>query len=241
MARTIGVPALAVAAGLAWGGGAAADDGPVKAGFGTTMTLGGQGTAAQAAAADDTELTGYRRYYGGYYGGFGYGGYGFNRGFYPGFGGFGYRGFSPGFAGYGFNRGFGYGGFYPGYYGGFRPAFYTSYYSRSFYPYYGGFGGFYNGFGYGFGNGFYCGISGTKDDLAAPVVSLGLKVANNPTAAREPAPAAPADGTFRYDGGPANPVPLPAPEARPAPAGLPVSLPKATPARPYTYKAYGEK
>ncbi len=229
MTRTIG-PALAVAA-LAWGGVAAAAD-PAKAGFGTTMTLGGQGTAAQAAAADDTELTGYRRFYGGGY----YGGY---RNYYGGFG-YGYRSFYPGYYG-----GFGYRGFYPGYYGGF----YTSYYSRPFYPgYFGGFypgyyGGFYRGFGYGYGNGFYFGIGATRDDLAAPVVSLGLKVATSPTVVREPAPVAPADGTFRYDGGPANPVPLPAPEAKPMtpPAGLPISLPKAKPGGSYTYKAYGEK
>ena len=51
-------------------------------------------------------------------------------------------------------------------------------------------------------------------------------------------------GTFRYDGGPANPVPEVNPDAAlrsatPAAVGLPVSLKKET--SPYRYKAYGEK
>jgi hypothetical protein len=64
--------------------------------------------------------------------------------------------------------------------------------------------------------------------------------------ARTPAAQVPAvSGGLRYDGGPANPVPMPKPDAGPKPQGaaaapgLPVSLkPKAS---PYTYKAYGEK
>src|SRR5262245_14729962 len=112
MARMFLVPALALGAMLATNSVTMADDSPLKAGFGTTMTLGGQGTVAQAAT-EDTELAcccWHRRYYGGYYGG--YGGYGY--------GGYGYGG------GY---RGYGYASTLP-YYGGFggsyayRPAYY---------------------------------------------------------------------------------------------------------------------
>jgi hypothetical protein len=49
------------------------------------------------------------------------------------------------------------------------------------------------------------------------------------------APVADRPGTFRYDGGPASPVPLPKTDA----TSMPVSLKK--PASPYTYKAYGER
>src|SRR5262249_58861346 len=95
MARTMWKPAaLALGAVLAVSGIAAADDnarlggsGPAKAGFnGGVITLGGTGTIAAAATADDTELMHYRPYYGyggyhGYYGGYrGYGGYGGHRG-----------------------------------------------------------------------------------------------------------------------------------------------------------------
>src|SRR4051812_14455741 len=74
----------------------------------TTMTLGGKGTAAQAAT-EDTELArGYHGggHYGGYHGGYrgwggGYGGY---RGYYGG-----YRGGYGGY--YGGYRGYGYGGY----------------------------------------------------------------------------------------------------------------------------------
>jgi len=103
MMRTIGTSALALGALLMLNGIASAgDNSPTHSSFGTTMTLGGQGSADQAAAADDTELTHYYRGgYGGYRGGY-YGGY---RGGYGGYGG-GYRGY--------------YGGFGGGYYGGYR-------------------------------------------------------------------------------------------------------------------------
>ena len=128
-----------------------------------------------------------------------------------------------------------YGG-YGGY--GYQAACYPSYAT------YGGYGNYYSsysGFGsYGGSPGFY-GIAATGKDLATPAVTL----ASNTTAAK-PATSG-FDGTFRYDGGPANPVPQPKPDANPStratpPAtGLPVSLSKAKPTSPYTYKAYGEK
>ncbi len=230
MARTIWTSVLTLGVVLTVNGIAAAgDDGTTKSGIGGgfAMTLGGTGTAAQAAAnADDAELTfHHRRYYGGgYYGGYGYSypsySYGYSNFYCPPYygGGFGYGGYGGGFA---YSRpyyggGFGYGGGYSygGYYGGYRGH-------------------------YGHHRGYWR-INGTDED--APVISLAMTVANNPMAAK-PAPAAqPNSGTW-YDGGPANPVPLPKAESgtRTAPAtGLPVSLPKTQPTK-YTFKAYGEK
>jgi hypothetical protein len=62
-------------------------------------------------------------------------------------------------------------------------------------------------------------------------------------------PVAPADGTFPYDGGPANPVPLPKADPNATPPAnptriatdLPISLKPKTATTPYKYKAYGEK
>jgi hypothetical protein len=230
--------ALALGAALASGGFATAAE-PTPAGTsGFTMTLGGKGTAAEAATSpEDTEETWCRRraYCRGYY-------HGYNRGFYGGYGGYGgYSSFS---------------------YYSYRPAYYASYYQPYCYrPYYNGYSnGYYGGYGYGsyygygggYGRGFYIGISGKEEDASAPAVSLNLAVAKNPVAAAPPRateqPAAPsaAGGTFRYDGGPANPVPLPKPDATPKTAvpsspGLPVSLKKETSSSPYRYKAYGEK
>jgi hypothetical protein len=234
MLRTLWTPALALGAVLAVDGMASAAE-PAKPGGGFTMTLGGQGTAAQAASStEDTDLACCRRYrcgYGGWGGGWG--------GYYGGGYGLGYGGYGGGWGGY---NSFSYYSSYRPYYHCRRPVYYSSYYSYA--PaYYGGFGGGYGG---------YYGISGKQDDATAPVVSLNLAVAKNPAAPRTSAAAGqpqPADATggFRYDGGPANPVPFPKPDAtsggaaaQPA-TGLPVSLPKAKPGKPYTYKAYGEK
>jgi hypothetical protein len=235
MARILFASALALGATLATGGFSTADE-PAKSSFGggfggTTMTLGGTGTAAAAAAStDDTEEACCRRRFCGY---------GYRGGYYGG-----YSSYYGGFGGYG---GYGYSSYYS-----YRP-FYRSFAYRPFYrPYYGGYSSYYGGYGYGggFGSGIYIGINGTKDDATAPVMTLGLASARNPLVAppsrsndlrEEP-------GTFRYDGGPANPVPQVKPDAEPrtqaAPAatGLPVSLKKEPkPASPYRYKAYGEK
>jgi hypothetical protein len=227
MARIAFKVSLALGAMLAAGNGATAGDNvPAKSGFSggpvgaTTMTLGGQGTAASAKAAADSELAWYHGYYRGY-----------RRGYYNGF----YGG--PG-----------------GYYAGYYPTVYpygVGYYAPAFYPpvigYYGRFGGI--------SVGLY-GINGTGSDASAPAVSLNLAGTPNSVAQRQtkPTPAPTAEsGTYRYDGGPANPVPLPkqdpgAPNGQATPtlppnAGLPVSLPKtpAQPAKPYAYKGYGEK
>lgn len=206
----------------------AADKVSAKSGFGggavvtTTMNLGGQGTAASAKAASDTELA---WYHGGYY-------RGYRRGFYNGF--------------YG-----GWGGYYPAFYpyaGFYSPAYY--------YPPVLGFNG---GFG-GISVGLY-GIKGTGSDATAPAVTLNLAGPTNSVAQRASQSMSPPaslpgtyqPGAFRYDWDPANPVPQPkqdpgasngqAAPTLPPSTGLPVSLPKTQtpPAKPYTYKGYGEK
>jgi hypothetical protein len=253
MTRRTWRPVLALGAVLAVCGAAGADDRNTALPAGTTagsttMTLGGQGTAADAALAD-TELThGYRGYHGGYgYRGYGYGGgYGY-RGYYG--GGYGYRGYyggGYGYAhrgyyggGYGYARGYyggGYGGYYRGYsIGVYRPAYYSSYYYASSPVYYGGYycdpGVSYS---YGIGGGAATGAPALQLGAADPVQPMGQ-------------PALPG-GTFRYDGGPANPVPQPMPDAQPIPPADPSAAPSNLPiagkkpvAAPYKYKAYGEK
>ena len=186
---------------LAAGGSAVAAE-PAKSSFGggfggTTLTLGGQGTAASAATAtDDTELThGYRGGYRGYYGGY--------RGFYGG-----YRGYYGGYRGY-YGRGWGYGRY--GGWGGYSPYYYSYGYRPFFRPWrsyygYGGLGYGYGGLGYGgygFGPGIYIGIAGTNDDKNAPVLTLGLPRAeagsssateNLPISLKKETPASP----YRY-------------------------------------------
>jgi hypothetical protein len=267
--KALAAAALALGALLAASGNATAgDNGPAKSGFsgGTTMTLGGQGTAAQAAGFDDTELA-----RGGRGGGGGHGGGG-HSGFHGGYGGHGYGHGYGGYGGY-------YGGYGGGYYGGgyYGGGYYSGYSPDYYQPYIGGYGGYgygYGGYGYGgyghggyghggfhggYGHGGYGGghgrrISGTSDDVDAPAVTLNLAVARNPLVQQPtnvPGPSA-GPGTYRYDGGPVSPVPFPQRDSNPnsqvnpavPPAtGLPVSLPKkeTKPTNPYTFKAYGEK
>jgi hypothetical protein len=63
-------------------------------------------------------------------------------------------------------------------------------------------------------------------------------------------PTRPGDGTFPYDGGPSNPVPMPKTEPQPIPPANPsaaTDLPISSTSKmrgstsPYRYKAYGEK
>ncbi len=247
MIRSIWKPALALGAVLAATGPARADDRDTHllaggASVGTTMTLGGKGTAAQAAA-EDTELTHGYRYRGGYYGwGGGYGYRGYSVGYYGG-----YRG------GYGWN---GYGGYYGGYssFNYYRPAYYAPYYAPRVYyssyyssfPVYPTYSTYYN---CGPSVGLYLGIGGGAG-TGAPTVPLGGGLARPPAATQPMAPpVAPDGGTFPYDGGPANPVPLPKADPNAAPPAdpmttatdLPISLKPKAPAPQYRYKAYGEK
>jgi hypothetical protein len=239
MARILLAPALALSATFFVAADSPAEE-PVAPATGFTMTLSGKGTAAEAATStEDIEEAWYRGYYGwgGGWGGYRWGPYRNYLAFHP------LRPFvnvrkavfNPFYYGSGY-----YGGYGPGYYGGYGAGYYGGYGG------YGGYGSYccYNGWGGGYGG--YYGINGTQDDATAPAVSLNLAIAKNPVArtmARTEAPAIP--GTFRYDGGPANPVPEVNPEAAPRRAspsavGLPVSLKKEA-ASPYRYKAYGEK
>jgi hypothetical protein len=179
----------------------------------------------------------------GHYGRSNYGGYGrYGYGGYGGYGRYGYGGYGR----------YGYGGYGYSYY---RPYYYGSYYNSGYYqPYY-------------YGNGYYqpyCGISLTVEEPAQPVgksptVSPYFRVPPMPNAdqpAPTPIPApkkVPNDGTFPYDGGPSNPVPIPKIEDDKQPLktppllvpleGRPVSIPTTTakPATKITYPAYGEK
>jgi hypothetical protein len=255
---------LALTATLAVGTAARADDnGQKKNGFsggpisGSTMTLGGKGTPAEATKAGDSELTWYHGYRGAYW-----------RGYYAGY--YGYTGFYAG---------------YPvvaSYYA--APAVVTStfvtptvvtptlvapYYSVGYYsPFFARVGPF------GRVRGIAVGVGGVATDVVAPAIPLSGAVA--PAAqpaipatqlpAQSVQPAIPSvqsskPGTtipspmpqLRYDGGPNNPVPIPKADPNnpngqaipplPPETGLPVSLPKgqAKPAKPYAYKGYGEK
>jgi hypothetical protein len=269
MLRNTWKPALALGAVLATSGAVSAADRDTIPLFGgsssTTMTLGGQGTAAQAATEDNELTHGYKYRYGGYRGGYGFGYYGGYRGYYGGYGGYrgygrhyaGYGGYYGGYRGgyYGGYRGYGYAGYYGGYrpyYGGYssfsyyQPAYYSSYYAS--YPVYSAY--------YDCGPSIYLGVGGATG-IGAPVVTLGTDFAR-PAEVAQPAPeaaqpmvppSAPGNGTFPYDGGPANPVPLPKadPNAMPPvnPAliatDLPISLKPKSAVSPYRYKAYGEK
>lgn len=200
----------------AWGGVApacaaepTAANPPARQTAALTLTLKGQGTAAGAAAADDAELACCRRrFFGGYAVGY-------------------YTPVYPVFAG---GYAYGCGGFGCGYTSVtyFQPVYAVGYYRPCF------------GIGYGYCVGGFCGIGGTSGDATAPVVTLNRKAGDVPLAVRSPDPvrsAAPigaSGGGLRYDGGPAEPVPLPRPDATQpsgisvAPGGLPVFIPGRT-------------
>ncbi|MDY3560841.1 hypothetical protein R5W23_002090 [Gemmata sp. JC673] len=228
--------ALALGAVLTFGGAASAaerDTLRTAGGSGTTMTLGGKGTT-ERAATEDNELTRGHHRYGGYYG-WG-GGYGY-RGYY---GSHYYRPYYGGYASFGYYR--------PAYYYAPRAYYPSYYYSAPVYSSY-----YYGGSGVGFG--FSIGIGADPVSLSAPAQNLGTQslrpAPQQMTPLTQPMapPAAPGDGTFRYDGGPANPVPVPKADPQPmgppgntaSPTDLPVSLKPKPASSPYKYKAYGEK
>ncbi|MFO0968177.1 MAG: hypothetical protein U0793_21690 [Gemmataceae bacterium] len=237
---------------------------------GDTVLLGGApaaNTATLALNAGDaaTELVAYRgggghgggHYGGGHYGHVGhYGGYGhYGHGFYGGR--------------YGFGYGYGYRSYYRPYYASYyRPYYYSSYYYPSYYYPYSYYPSYYVDPGYYYG-GYYTPCS-TTVVATAPTVTLRAGVApatyappsygtptygtptyGTPTYGTRPGPLMPPadspDGTYRYDGGPMAPMPLPSdtpPTVDPARPTLPrdgrfVSLP-ATKA-PIAYPAYGER
>jgi len=191
------------------------------------VRLGGPSAESTIQGATDTELVrgygrgsyggGYGRgYYGGGYGRGYYGG-GYGRGYYGGhYGGYG-RGYYGGYYG-GYGRGY-YGGhyghyhqpyYYGSYYGGYRP-YYSNYYS----PYYGNYYSSYYGNSY-YGSPYYYGIA--YDGYAvAPMTTLQATVypqtqiaPPQPYAQPQMPPASDSgNGTYPYNGGPANPIPQP--------------------------------
>lgn len=207
----------------------AADPPPARLGFsgGTadsgTANLLGKGTAATAARAADTEPTWY---------------HGYRRGFYHGF-----------YAGFGYSYGYAvpYAASYPYAVSYYTPAYVSpayvapayaapAYAAPAYVPPAVGFYGRFGRFALGIG------VNGVALDVAAPAIPLAVPGAVSPAVPPLAQPAVPVV--------PAIPVPMPKPDPAgpsgqavpglPAP-GLPVSLPKAVPAKPYTYKGYGEK
>jgi len=233
-------------------------------------------TVTLALTADnddaDTDLVAYHRGWGG---GFhhGYGGgyhHGYGGGYHHGYGGYHNAGYRYGYGGYhhgygGYHSGgyrYGWGGYHGGYRyggGGYYP-YYRNYYS--YYPRYYDVG-YGNGYGYSpyydysppvYYTPYYCPIN--LGVSSAPYVLPGATVippagvtAPAPTPVPTPAPAG--GGPYIYDGGPANPVPMPKADPTPAPSAAPktvvplpgeraVSLPAREPAK-YQFAAYGEQ
>jgi len=197
--------------------------------------------ADQQTEEDDTLLVHFRRGYGGYYGGYGgyYGGY--NRGY--------YGGYRPYYSSY----------YYPRYsfsfgYNSYRP-YYTNYsygYNYNYYrPYYNNY--YRSSYHYPISYGYYCPICLTTTSFGGSVGSYSSVTPQQPVEPMRKAeefsvPQVPRaeEGTFPYDGGPSNPVPMP--KADPLPQkgqpidptlGRVVSLPGRT--TTFTYPAYGEK
>ncbi|QEL13771.1 hypothetical protein [Limnoglobus roseus] len=223
---------LAVACGLLASVGSTRADDPAQK-LGRYRADDDKKAAATSPLPDDTEQIHHRGYgYGGGYGRSYYGGYG--RSYYGGY----YGGYRPNYYG-GFGGGFYGGGLSFGYSSYYAPRYYVApsyYYAPTYaYPsyYYGG----------------YWGISGTTGSGATLTLSLkpGATAAAPAVIPANP----PADaGQFRYDGGPANPVPQPKPDGQAAPKAAPAAepdvlkiavKPKAESKPVNRYKAYGEK
>lgn len=168
--------------------------------------------------------------------------------------------------GYGYYRPYSYG------YGYYRPAYYYPRYSLNIgfgygygqpYPYYSQPYPYYTQpLPYYYGTppvyyyttpSYYSPISLGVETYSLPGGAATYSVTRPGAGGAEPLPPpVPRDGTFRYDGGPADPVPMPkadpdpmsAPRFRLAPGGgIPISLPKETKEAKgkYAYPAYGEE
>jgi hypothetical protein len=256
---------------------AGAGDDLVRLGGGSATTL-ALGTDIQA----NTVAVG-RGHGGGFHGG-GFHGGGFHGGGFHG-GGFHGGGFrSVGFHGGGFYRA-GWGGrFYGGYYRPYfyAPRYYSFYRP---YGYWGGYGGGYGGYPcLGLGLGYYqpyCSYLYTSPlyysysayyPISTTYYPLGTTVISPPATVLDSVPSLPVPntsgytpatppmppaqpGTFSYDGGPSNPVPLPRREAAPPPPPPPAPAPMSVPpkvqgddrlialprtAPKYRYPAYGD-
>ena len=203
------------------------------------------------SADDDTHLV-HRRGYGGggYYGhrGYGWGGYGHRHSYY---GGYGHRGY--GWGGYGYRHSYygGWGGYHRPYYSSFyhRP-YYSSFYHRPYYSY-GYRPHFYSSYyylPYYYSSPAYYFIDPCADELPAmpEATTLGSSsfAPRRERAEQLMPPVDQGNGTYRYDGGPRQAVPMPdtGPASKPASPPLPRDFKLVTqPATPqYTYAAYGE-
>ncbi len=207
---------------------------------------------------------GYRGFYGGYHGFYGYPRYGYGFYGFPGYG-LGFSYYSPRFAisiG-GFPSFYGYGGY--GY-----PRYYSSYYYGYSAPYYASSVVAYPSVSYVYPASYSTTIYPTVGTtVAAPTTSVTTTTSQSQsttttypgttivpatttvTPQTVPAPMPSGTSSYRYDGGPTAPVPLPAPDQpgttippqKIDPVGgstaLPISRPAAKPA--YKYPAYGEK
>jgi hypothetical protein len=235
------VAAGALAAVVCWGWTAAANAGDVfRLGLNSeapTFNLKGDG-----GARDVLPVWGHGGYGAGYYNGY-YSGY--------------YGAYYPRYYGsYYYPRYYG-SYYYPSYYYGYSyyPRYYGSYYYYpSYYSYYPGYSYYYPSYyGISFVSPIGCPAGG--QDVAGLVLTPDGKGTKSdsykPAVPAGPRKPVPQDGTYPYDGGPPDPVPMP--RVEPAPAGkvrpqtVPlegraVSLPPAAaPKKKYEYLAYGEK
>ena len=189
---------------------------------------------------------GYYRGYGSFYRPSYYGGFGYSSYYRPSYyGGFGYSSYYR--PSYYYGGGFGYSSYY------YRPSYYYGGYSSYYYQpsyYYGGYSTYYSPY--------YCPISMNVDVSSSAAVPGGTYVPPLPrmdplpqtTTPMQPLPQGkPSDGTYQYDGGPSNPVPLPQDGAQPQKnpnkgfvpgEGRLVSLPLGSPTPKYSYPAYGD-
>jgi len=241
----------------------------------TTITLGSANADVELAryGGGGRGGIGYRGGYGGYRGGYaGYrGGYGGYRGGYYG----GYRGYYGGYAGYR-----GYGGYYRPYYASYyRPYYFSNSYRPYYYNNYGYGSGYYGG-GY-YDSGYYSSpyyygcstgyapvvsqyaytqpyLSSVTPYGTAPVYNNNAPLNNgiNGYNSQPPMPPVePGDGTYPYDGGPNQMVPMPQQQQQQQqinPAKTPNRNPVADlrlvsttnqqtqPTTQFTYPAYGE-
>ena len=197
------------------------------------VRLGGPSALDEIEGGTSFDLTRYAYGGGGYRGGYG-GGY---RGGY--YGGGGYRG---GYYGGGYRGGYygGYGGYRGGYYAGYRGGYYGGYggyYGHRHYGYYGGYyrpylyasfyrpyGGYYGGY---YAPTYYYTPSYYYDDYYYPTAGeFAPTVQSNsyqlPPPQRYSAPVG--DGTFPYNGGPNQFVPMPSPPMDVNPQNAPKKL-----------------
>jgi hypothetical protein len=236
---------------------------PVRAG-GELIPLGGTADARVQTLqligneADDLELI-HRRFYGGYYGGYG-------RGFYGGYGRGYYGGYGHGFYGarVSFNIGYGYRPYYGGYgygyrpyYGyGYRPYYYGAYYSQPYYYYpsysYSYYTPAYTYYPSAYCSDYYYPINGNGRTMPYATVLGNNGYVPTPGSLYEsaPSPQPSGDGTYPYDGGPSRLVPMPgngSPDQSLSPRqpltppkGILVYIPGEEPPA-LTYPAYGEE